>query len=170
MDAPEILAKGRIDVATTFDEGAVFHMAQQRPIDEARSFVRDSERRFVARARADLAAFVGALGVKVAGATLVAPAPKPVPPFEVILKSHPLIHAAEGELYRRVFAEACAALGAPPKRVPADVLVSGVSAAARLTPANTAAHLALMGKASGKPWAADQKQAALAAWLRLAGG
>jgi hypothetical protein len=168
VDAPEILAKARIDVASTFDEGAVFHVGQGLPIETARSLVRDSEIRFAERACAELAAFTSRLGAKVVAAGMVAAAAKPLPPLESILKSHPLVHAAEGELYRRVFAKAGAALGAPPTRVPADALAQSAAAALGLTPAKLAARLAAMGKASGKPWAADQKQAALVAWLALA--
>jgi hypothetical protein len=99
---------------------------------------------------------------------MVAAAAKPLPPLAAILKSHSLVHAAEGELYRRVFSEAGAALGARPTRVPANAFARRAAAALGLTPAKLAARLAAMGKASGKPWAADLKQAALAAWLALA--
>jgi hypothetical protein len=166
-DDPRVLAKTRIDLATTFEEGAVFHMGQELPLEKARAFVRDSELRFAARARAGLKAFIAGLGARVVGAGMVAAAPRQLPPFEAILKAHPLVHAAEGELYRRVFAEAAAELGAAPARVPPDTLASRAAAALALTPARLAARLAALGKASGKPWAADQKQAALVAWLTL---
>jgi hypothetical protein len=167
-DAPEVLAKTRIDVATTFEEGAVYHMGQEMPLAEAAVFIRDSERRFVERARAGLVDFAARLAGKVAGAGMAAALPRSLPPMESILKVHPLVHAAEGELYRRVFAEACASLGPAPARVPPDALAKRVAAATGLTPAKVTARLAVMGKASGKPWAADQKQATLAAWLALA--
>ena len=166
--APEIIAKTGIQVAATFEEGAVFHMGQELAVDEAKALVRASELRFTARARDALAAFAATLGAEVVAAGMVAGPSKALPPVESILKSHPLVHAAEGELYRRVFAAAAAALGAAPTRVPADALAKRAAAAAGLTPAKLAARLAAMGKASGKPWAADQKQAALAAWLALA--
>jgi hypothetical protein len=167
LASPKILAKTRIDVAFTFDEGAVFHVGQEMPIEEARAFIRDAELRFTERARAELAAFTGRLGANVVAAGLVAGAPKTLPPLEAILKSHPLVHAAEGELYRRVFCEAGASLGMRPTRTPKEALVPKAAAALGLTPAKVATHLATMGKASGKPWAADQKQAALVAWLAL---
>jgi hypothetical protein len=169
IEAPEVLAKAQIEVATSFEEGAVFHVGQEMPIEEARAFLRDAETRFVERARAELAAFTGRLEATIVAAGMAAKAAKPLPPLESILKSHPLVHAAEGELYRRVFAEAGAALGARPTRVPPDALDRRAATALGLAPAKLAARLAAMGKASGKPWAADQKQAALAAWLALAG-
>jgi hypothetical protein len=66
VEAPNVLAKGRIDVATTFDEGAVFHVSQDLPLEKARVFVRESEQRFIERARSEPAAFVTPLGGKVA--------------------------------------------------------------------------------------------------------
>jgi len=166
--APAVLLKRRIDVATTFDEGAVFHAAQELPIEKARALVTQAEARFLAGARDELAAFVARLGVRVMGAALAAPAARRLPPFESIVRSHPLVHAAEGELYRRIFAEAAAAaVGTPPPRIPPAVLAARTAAALGVAPADVTAHLAAMGKASGKPWAADQKQAALAAWLAL---
>jgi hypothetical protein len=169
VDAPEILGKAALQVATTFEEGAVFHMGQELPLDEARALIRDSEVRFSERARVQLAAFVAQLDVRIAAAGMVAAPPKALPPIESILRAHPLVHAAEGELYRRVFSEAAASLGAAPARVPADALAARAAAAAGLTPAKLTARLAAMGKASGKPWAADQKQATLAAWIALVG-
>lgn len=167
-DEPEILGKTRIDVAFTFDEGAVFHKGQELPLEEAKVLVRDSERKFAERARSGLTAFTAGLGAKVVAAGMAAAEEKKLPPFEAILKAHPMVHAAEGELYRRVFADAGAAVGARPARVPADVLEKRLATATGLTPARIAARLAAVGKASGKPWAAPQKQAALAAWLALA--
>jgi hypothetical protein len=100
---------------------------------------------------------------------MVSPATKPLPPIESILRSHPLVHAAEGELFRRVFSGASAALGAQPRRVPAPALANNTAAALGLTSATLAARLAAMGNASGRPWAADQKEATLVAWLALVG-
>jgi hypothetical protein len=167
IDAPEILGKVRVDVAFSFDEGAVFHVGQGLPVEKARVFVRDAESRFIERARAELAAFTARLGAKVVGAGMVAAAAKPLPPLEAILRSHPLVHAAEGELYRRIFSEAGAAFGFRPTRVSPDALTKIAATASGLTPTKLATRLAAMGKASGKPWAADQKQAALAAWIAL---
>jgi hypothetical protein len=168
VDAPEILVKTRIDVAFTFDEGAVYHVAQGLSLDAARTFLSESEARFVERARKELAALREGLDAKLVAASLVAPPPKPAPPLETILKAHPLVHAAEGELYRRVFSEASAALGARPSRVAEDALAKRAASELGLTPAKLATRLAALGKASGRPWTAEHKQATLAAWLALA--
>ena len=98
----------------------------------------------------------------------MAPPEKRLPPIESILKAQPLVHAAEGELYRRVFAAAAVSLGARPTRVPAGDLAGRAATALGMTPAILTTRLSALGKTSGKPWAAEQKQASLAAWLALA--
>lgn len=168
LQAPVVMAKTRIDVATTFEEGAVFHTAQRLSLEKARLLVRTSEATFVARARVQLAAFVSKLEATVVAAGMAAGPPKTLPPIETILKAHPMLHAAEGELYRRVFAEAAATLRVPLARVPVDALSARAAAELEMGSAELAARLAAMGKASGRPWAADQKNAALAAWLAWA--
>src|SRR5262245_32395189 len=74
--APEVLSKAQIAVASTFEEGAVFHVAQELPIEEARGFVSGSEARFVELARTALVAFTGKLGARVVAAGMAAPTAK----------------------------------------------------------------------------------------------
>ncbi len=168
--SPEVLAKTRVQVAFTFDEGAVFHAGQELPLEKARTLVRDAEARFGQKARDQLAAFAVTLDVKWVAAGAVWGNPKPLPPLETILKSHPLVHAAEADLYRRIFAGAAESLLATPLiRVPAKQLTARAAAALHLTPARLSERLAAMGKKSGKPWTVDQKEAALVAWLVLEG-
>jgi len=164
--APEVVAKEVVQIAFTFEEGAVFHAAQEMPIAKARAHVERAEARFAELARKQLAAFVGKLGEDVGAAALAAPAPKPLPAFEAIVKAHPLVHAAEIELYRRVFTSACEALGTPAKRV--EATDERVASALGWAPARVRERLAVMGKAAGRPWAAEQKEAALAAWIAFA--
>jgi hypothetical protein len=163
---PEVVGKALIQVAFTFEEGAVFHAVEELPTAKARAHVERAEARFTKLALKELTAFLATLGVDVAAARLAAPVAKPLPLLEKIVKSHPLVHAAEIELYRRVFTAACEALHVPPKRV--DEGAKRVASALGWTSARVAQHLASMGKAAGRPWAAEQKEAALAAWLALA--
>lgn len=167
VDSPEIVAKTHLQVAFTFDEGAVFHVAQNYPPERARALVREREALFTERALGELRAFATRADVKVVAAGMAAPPVKRLPPLESILKAHPLLHAAEGELYRRVFADACAKLRARPSRTPVDALTKSIAEGLGLKPAALAKRLDAMGKASGRPWAADQKEAALAAWNAL---
>jgi hypothetical protein len=75
------------------------------------------------------------------------------PPLEKILTSHPLLHAAEGLLFRTAIADAAAECGLTVAVVPEQELMSRVSALAR---------------PPGVPWRQDEKIATVAARIALA--
>ena len=166
-DAPAILVKALAQVAFTFEEGAMF-TSRRKSRSQPHAYSWETENAPSSRGPAKRLARIIDTDIEIVAAILAAPPPKALPPLESILKSHPLVHAAEGELYRRVFADACSALGAQPQRVPAEALTGRVGKAVGLSADKGRLALAAMGKASGKPWAAEQKEAALAAWLALA--
>jgi hypothetical protein len=171
--APEVVARRRVEVATTFETGAVYHAGQGLPLDRAEALVRSSEESFVAAAQAQLEALAGELrgrGLEPAAGAIVAGGGRPLPALEVILRAHPLVHAAEAELYRRVFLRASEACGIPTARVLLAELPGRVASATGLPARRVDAVLAELGKAAGRPWARDQKLAALAAWGALALG
>lgn len=171
-DAPRVVGKRRVEMATTFDTGAVYHVGQGLPLARAEALVRSSERKFEAAARVSIAAFAAELrdlGLEPIASAVLAGGAKPLPPLEAILRSHALVHAAEGELYRRVLARASEACAIPAALVPAKDLPARVAGATGLPERRVVSSLGEMGKASGTPWARDQKEAALAAWLALSG-
>jgi hypothetical protein len=86
------------------------------------------------------------------------PAGKTRVPTELatVLRSHPLLHAAEGELYREVLGGAC---DLPVHLVEAHEL--GEQKQARRE------RLAELGRAAGPPWRQDEKDATICAWLAL---
>ena len=167
-DAPAIRAKTLVQIAFTFEEGAVFHAAEELPLAAARKLVTSAEARFAKKATRGLREFVDTLDGEIVVAAMAAKPEKPAPPLESTLKAHTLIHAAEGELYRRVYAAAASELGFEVARISPDAVTEEIASALELAPASVTARLAAIGKASGKPWAADQKKAALAAWWALA--
>src|SRR5262245_4212617 len=162
-DALEVIAKERIDMAFTFEEGAVFHMAESLSVSKARVLIDSREKKFEALAVTALAAIIDRLEVEVAGSAVVDGAAKKLPPLESVLKSHALIHTAEGDLYRRIIVRACDACEVPAIAVGSKELGARAAHALRVTEEELAARMAAAGKASGRPWAADQKRAAMAA-------
>jgi hypothetical protein len=78
-----------------------------------------------------------------------------------------LVHAAEGELYRRVLVRACEACGIRALPIPAKEIELRAAGALGIAPAGLPARLAALGKHAGRPWARDQKESALAAWIAL---
>jgi hypothetical protein len=129
-----VVAKRRIDLATDFRTGAVFHAGQELPLAQAQALISSSQARFE---------------------------------VESVLKSHALVHAAEGQLFRHVIATASEACRMPAALVPTKDLVSRAARAMELSAPDLTAPLVAMGKALGKPWAADQKESALAALVAL---
>jgi len=94
----------------------------------------------------------------------------PVPPsLARILPSHSLLHAAEGELFRDAVVAAAESHQITVLRPPPGDLV--VRAAQKLGHSEqmVVTTLAEMGRRLGPPWRRDEKDAALAAWLSLAG-
>ena len=90
--------------------------------------------------------------------------------LETTLASHALIHTADGAHFRAAIAGAAARLGLPVVRVAAGALPAQTAAAAGEPAEAVAARLKSAGRALGPPWAADQKTAAMLAWLVLRSG
>ena len=88
--------------------------------------------------------------------------------LETILASHALIHAAEGEMFRKAIIDACAAKDLAIINFPGTTLNDDGAALLGLTAAKLRDRLAAFGKALGPPWGQDQKEATLVAWLALA--
>ena len=102
----------------------------------------------------------------VAAAVLLASGRK-LPPLPQILAAHPLIHTAEGELFRDTIRRACELLNIPAMGIPErDIERQAKEVFAAATP-RIIGQLAKAGKALGPPWNADHKCAALAACIAL---
>ena len=89
------------------------------------------------------------------------------PDVSKIGSAHVRAHALEGILFREVLQA-----GARACRLPAQVLVereslAHVSAVLRLTPAQLQRTMGEFGQQAGRPWRAEEKSAALGAWLAL---
>jgi hypothetical protein len=107
-------------------------------------------------------------GYEVVGCGLLAGSGRPLPRLEAILASHPLLHTAEGEFFREALSQVGEKCGLPVTRVRERELVECAASALRLPVGKLNRCIAELGKAIGPPWAQDQKQAALVAWLALA--
>ncbi len=118
----------------------------------ARDHDGDRERFFAARRDAALASAIVAVSSHASGArrAVVLGKQPDLPPLSKIVASHAMIHTAEGELWRALFAEACTACGLTVTRAPAPA-------------PRDARWLAAAGKRLGAPWTAELKAAATAA-------
>jgi hypothetical protein len=170
---PEVLDRRRVEMILGSDPGKppyVYHAARALDLRGAEKLVR--EYTAVSRKKADAAVkeMVAALKERdmevVAGAVLVADKGT-TPSLEAILASHTLIHAAEGEMYRSVIRDAIGAAGIAARDVRAKEVKARAAAALGTTEAKLGDWLERIGRAAGKPWAKDQKDACLAALLAL---
>ena len=85
-----------------------------------------------------------------------------------ILKSHALIHAAEGDHFRNALSAAAQGLGLRVSRIQARDLEDHAVRQLRLPLKNMLDTVNDLGRQVGPPWGADQKKAALLAWTLLA--
>ncbi len=102
-------------------------------------------------------------------AVLAGNAPMPDWTVDEILAVHFRMHKAEGELFRDALLRGGEACGLPTLPIPEKELPHRAGSALRKTDAEIRAQLAALGKSVGPPWGKDQKDAALAAWIALAG-
>jgi hypothetical protein len=86
-----------------------------------------------------------------------------------ILASHALIHAADGDHFRNALAAAAVQADLEVCRMPARALEERATTRLRLPIARIQDAVNGLGRQVGAPWGADQKQAALLAWLICAG-
>jgi hypothetical protein len=144
-----------------FEVGAVYHVSRGLPLAEAQrkvDAIRGEASRRAAEAIALLLSQLRAEGHEPAACGIVGAKKRALPPdLAAILRSHPLVHAAEGELYRAAVVAGVEANGLDAVTVPLPELDPG------------AALLRDLGRGAGPPWGRDQKLAALAAALLLGG-
>jgi len=146
-------------VACDVLDGELYHLAAGRSRDRER-FVSGGRARAIRQARDAIGEHLGAVRrAVVVGKRMT------LPPVERIVAAHPLIHGAEGELWRAAFAEACATSGLAVVRREAGQVRDAL--AKHRAPAAIAAFLAAGRHAVGAPWTREPQDAALAAWSAL---
>jgi hypothetical protein len=144
-----------------------YHRAQQLGLANAEKYLADYtaetdnlSRQVVARAISDLKT----RGYRVTRAAILQASGRTLPDLAKILAAHPLIHTAEGELFRNTIRRACESLDIPVVGIRGRDLEGD---AKKTLAAKVIKQLAQAGKALGPPWNADHKSAALAAFLVL---
>lgn len=149
----------------------VYHAARRLKLDAAERFIRDCAESSSTEAKAALRAAVEDLASRehevVASGIIVGGRP-PAASLDAVLRSHPLIHAAEGELFRGAIRGASEALGIPVTEVRAGDLHSRAATALGIPAGRVARRLSEIGRAAGRPWTKDHKDACLAALIALA--
>jgi hypothetical protein len=171
VQAPVVLDRRRYELGEGDLPRAVYHAARNLPLDDAERLVRrvqDAARTAAEWQLQRTVAELEAAGYEVVGAGVTTPASRLPADLSEILGSHPLVHTAEGQLYREVLAEAADQRGLPVTRFALQDLYEQAAGEIGTTDASLRAQLTGLGRALGPPWQRDQKEAAAAAWLALA--
>jgi len=169
---PRILDRQRIAVVDSGARGAIqpYHFAKNLSLPEAEAHLADCAKAARVMAIKGLRAMAENLrnaGYEMASCGLLTASGRPVPELAETLASHAMIHTAEGEFFRNVFADACAQLGIAVTKIRERELLDRASKELRVTAAQIKKQLTSLGRDLGPPWTQDQKSAALVAWLLL---
>lgn len=166
---PKVLDRFRVTLADPA-AAAVYHAARELELGAAEKLVAaaihtarrqavEAVRAAIARARA--AKFeLTTSGIALGNARLPSS-------LAAVLRSHPLVHAAEGELFRRALIEASEACHLRVTGISGRGLEEAVAPKLGRCAADVRRQIAEAGRSVGKPWTQDQKQAMLLAWLAL---
>jgi len=169
--SPAVVDRRRLVLCDSSFPRQPYHAAEELPAPKAEDLVNRSLDAAARLARAALGAAVKdrrASGERVAGAGLLLGSARPLPvELAEVLRSHPLIHTAEGEMYRAVLRDGCERAGIAVVGFRERELETTGARRLRLAPAALRSRLAALGKPLGPPWTRDEKLASLAAWLVL---
>jgi hypothetical protein len=92
---------------------------------------------------------------------------KPLPGLDKILRSHALIHTADGELFRQALIHASGRCHIAAFTIKERDLLAVACKSLNIKKEDLLGRLTALGKLVGSPWSQDEKFAALAAWLAL---
>ena len=169
-DAPTVFVRCRLDLADATPAQPYHQAASLRDLALAARLVDRAREDASARAHLALSAVVAdgkRAGYDVRHAAVLVNRALPLPPFEAILRSHPLLHAAEGDLFRTALRDACEQCGLAVTSSPERDVYESSGRTLGLAPAAVRKRVAAIGRRCGAPWDADHKAAFLAAWALL---
>jgi predicted ArsR family transcriptional regulator len=164
--APAVVQRRRLELADLRISGSKqpYHAAERMTLKDAEEFIRERAESSLAMARNAVDKALAELSKKGHVAhevCVIAASGRPSPSLAATLKSHALIHTAEGDFYRDVIRRACESAGLKTTAIKEKDLRVQMSEDER------AQRISEMGKLIGPPWTQDEKLSALAAWLLL---
>lgn len=165
-DGPAVLDRRRMMLAEVEPPVQPYHEAAGLDPAEAAELVEQATAIAVRTAEAAVSALVDRL--RAAGHDVVAAGVAAGPgsvrddlPLDRVLSAHALLHAAEGELYRDVLADAATDLGLPVTLVPPRDTPALGRRLLGCDDATLRGRLTELGKPLGPPWTRDHKDALL---------
>jgi hypothetical protein len=170
--APEVVLRRRIEM-TDRTRGAAqpYHAVEGRPLAEATRRIEGYKRTADALAYEAVRATVEELktrGYAPVASGILQSSGREGASLEAILASHALIHTADGNHFRDALAQASRKCGLEVVPVPQKTLIELATAALGEPAAKLQATVQGFKKTMGAPWGADEKSAALVAWMLVA--
>jgi hypothetical protein len=170
---PAVLERRRIDYADAAVPGSrqPYHAAQALDLQSAETWIRECRSSATLLATSgvgDMAAQIRHRGFTLGSAGILFGSNRPLPELAAILRSHALIHTAEGEFFREVLVRASEQCSLRVTRVKEREVWDRGAGKFGLVSADLQGRIGGLGKSLGPPWRRDERLASLAGWIALA--
>jgi len=172
-DAPRVIDRRRLELIDPKARGAQqpYHAAKEMKLADAEAFLKRRSSATLAIATASLRDVVSDLvdkGYELAGACILLGSGRPTGDLAATLRSHAMIHTAEGQFFRNALQNACESCSVPLLGVKEKELVSRATDGIRIPPSELHQRICEIGRSIGPPWRHDEKLCTIAGWLMLA--
>lgn len=169
---PQVLLRQRPKLVEefTYEFRQPYHTAEKMPADRASEFVAGVELAAIRLAEEAIRAIqveLGKQGYEVTCFGLPSASAKPLPNLDKILRSHALVHTADGALFRRALMNAGERCQIVEVTFQERELMAVACKTLKIDKDDLMCTLVGLGKLIGSPWSQDEKLAAMAAWLAL---
>jgi len=171
---PVVIGRRRVETADPRIRGSLqpYHAAKAMKLADAEAFLAgcaEATRKMAETAIRAAVAESASKGHTAAGACILLGSGRATTDLAATLRSHPMIHTAEGNFFRETLKIACDSCGLPVLGVKEKELAGQAAAALGLSGDDLQRRVAELGKSIGPPWTQDEKLCAIAAWLALSG-
>jgi hypothetical protein len=169
---PLVVERRRVQIADSRIGGSLqpYHAAKEMQFAEAEAFLDRcgaATQRMAKRAVCDVVAELSGKGCAAAAACVLLGSGRPGTDLAATLRSHPMIHTAEGDFFRDALKAACESCGLRVIGVKEKELIRHAAAVLGVTTDHLQLRAAELGKGLGPPWRQDEKLCAIAGWLAL---
>lgn len=170
---PRVLARERLELAEASLSGSKqpYHAIEELTLDvagERLAAYQAASARLAAEGIRTLVQIARTGGIEPLAAGILDSSGRAGATLATILASHALIHTADGNHFREALESGCSAAGVPATRLRRRDLATHAARELKRSGSALRATVTNLGREAGAPWGADQKEAALLAWLLLA--
>jgi hypothetical protein len=169
---PMVLLRERVHLVKTFNYAyrQPYHTAAKAPLEEGREFiaqVKSEAQQLACSALRKVRTKLAEADYHLTHCGLLLGSGRALPGLEKILAAHPLIHTADGELFREALTRASTRCGLQLLCTKEKKLLGEAAESFRTKEAVLLRRVTELGRPLGSPWSQDEKYATLIAWLAL---